>query len=207
MSARIWITEVHVVLSCAATLAGLAAVAARRRGWRRLHATVGRCFLVLVLASGSLVVGLAAASGNRFGVVFTLQPMVLVLSAAVQFRRTAGLRRALGALGVLVVAGVYLGFARFLLTRELIDVVAFPIAGGVVGFFALQDMLGQRQPGWSEHSLRMLAACWFYMAELLIFVFDPQPSVLAWAMTAMPLLVVIGLSHRRPPIFGVPGRR
>lgn len=207
MTAREWVVQVHVLLSCGATLAWLAALAARRLGWRRRHAGIGRAFVGLVVASSALAAGLAAASGNLFGVVFALQPLVLALSAAAQFGRTHGPRRALGALGLVVAVGVLAGFARFLATREFIDVAAFAATAVVVGALALGDLLDAEQPAWQAHSHRMLAAGWFYVAELLIFVLDPHPSLIAWALAAVLPLVVVRHLSRRPVGFGVPAPR
>lgn len=203
MSARGLAVQLHVLLCCGATLAWLAGLAVRVLPWRRLHRPLGRAFVVLVAASTVLAVGLAAASGNAFGVVFALQPLVLALSAAAQFSRRPGPRRALGALGLLVAVAVMVGFARLLATRELMDVAAFAVTSALTGALALGDLLDARPSAWQAHGLRMLAAGWFYAAELLIFVWDPHPSLGAWVLAgAMALAVHSGLRHR-PLAFGV----
>ena len=83
----------------------------------------------------------------------------------------------------------------------------FAVTACVVGALALADLLDGRQPAWLAHSRRMLAAGWFYLAELFIFVLDPQPSLIAWALAAVLPLVVVWRLHRRPVGFGVPAAR
>lgn len=207
MSMRSVVVALHVLLCCGATLAWFAALGARLLHRRRLHRPWGRAFVLLVAASTVLAVGLAAASRNSFGLVFALQPLVLSLSAAAQFHRQPGVRRVLGGVGLLVAAAVMAGFAGLLATRDLVDVAPFAVAGAVVGSLALGDLLDAGQPAWQAHGRRMLAAGWFYVAELLIFVWDPHPSLWAWSLAGLPPLLALGAMRWRPVNLAVPGAR
>ncbi|MFG6428778.1 hypothetical protein [Roseateles sp. LYH14W] len=198
MSAREGVIATHVLLSCGATLAWLVALMARATPWRRHHVLIGRGLVVLVVTSSVLAVGLAADSGNRFGVLFALQPLLLALSGAAQFLRSRWVVHGLGVVSLLVALGVLHGFLRFLVARDLIDVLAFAWTALTLGVLAAADLrTGHRQP-WRAHAHRMLAVGWFYVAELCIFVFDPQPSVIAWAGAALVPAGAAWWLHRRP---------
>lgn len=175
----------HVVLACGVTLTWVAAMTARRAPWRHLHAHLGRTCLVGVVLSSLLAVALAGQARNGFGMLFALQPLLLALSGAAQFDTARWRVRALGLAAWLVAAGVLHGFVRMLATRDVIDIAAFALTAAVMVALGWQDLAGRRGPAWRAHALRMLATGWFYLAELLIFLVDPHPSVLAWAAAAL----------------------
>ncbi|PTT86933.1 hypothetical protein DBR42_12740, partial [Pelomonas sp. HMWF004] len=79
MTLHQFVVQLHVILSCGVTLTWFAALLARASPWRHRHAVVGRSLAGLVVASSLLAIGLAASSGNRFGVWFALQPLLLSL--------------------------------------------------------------------------------------------------------------------------------
>lgn len=201
MSARALVIQVHVVLACGVTLTWLAALTAHAAPWRRHHALIGRSFVVQVVASSVLAVGLAADSRNRFGVLFALQPLLLALSASAQFLRSRWVVRGLGAMGLLVAVGVLEGFARFLVSRDVVDVAAFAWTALTLATLAVADLRAGRQPHWRAHGHRMLVAGWFYIAELGIFVFDPHPSVTSWAVAAIVPVGVAWWMRQRPRDF------
>lgn len=198
MNARGLVIQVHVLLSCGVTLTWLAAVTAHVAPWRRHHALIGRGFVALVVASSVLAVGLAADSRNRFGMLFALQPLVLALSGAAQFLRSRRWMRTLGIVGLLVACGVLEGFARLLATRLLVDVLAFAWTASTLALLAAQDLRAKPGPAWQAHGHRMLAVGWFYLAELGIFVVDPHPSVIAWAVAAVLPAGAAWWMHWRP---------
>lgn len=200
MSIRGLTIQIHVALSCGVMLAWLAALTAHLAPWRRHHALIGRTFVVLVVASSVLAVGLAVDSRNRFGVLFMLQPLVLALSASAQFRRSRWVLRALGGMGLLVAIGVLEGFVRFLASRHVMDVAAFAWTALTLAVLAIGDFRTRRRP-WQAHGHRMLAVGWFYVAELWIFVFDPHPSVIAWAIAGVVPAGAAWWMHRCPRDF------
>ncbi|WP_022979070.1 hypothetical protein [Ideonella sp. B508-1] len=197
MNLRDAAVQVHVALACGVLLSGLAAGLVRVSRWRRQHAVWGRVCLAGVVASSVLALGLAADSHNRFGLLFALQPLVLGLSGVAQWWRARWLRLATGAMGLLVAAGVLRGFWRFLATRDVVDVAAFAAVALTVALLALGDLRPRRQPLALAHARRMLAVGWLYLAELLIFVWDPHPSLIAWAGAALPLTGVAWVLRRR----------
>ncbi|MBI3349789.1 MAG: hypothetical protein HY020_21580 [Burkholderiales bacterium] len=181
-------------------MAWLAALTARTAPWRRHHRVIGRVFLGLVVASSVLAVGLASDARNRFGMLFALQPLLLALSGGAQFLQSRRLARGLAVAGLLVAVGVLSGFARLLDSRELVDILAFAWAGLTLAALAVDDLrAGLRQP-WRAHGHRMLAAGWFYWAELAIFVFDPHPSVIAWVAAAAIPASAAWFMRRRPRV-------
>ncbi|HSI48903.1 MAG TPA: hypothetical protein VLA61_11570 [Ideonella sp.] len=198
MTVHSLILQAHVLLSCGALLSWLAALTAHVAPWRRRHALIGKSCMLLVVASSVLAVGLAADSRNRFGMLFALQPLVLALSGAAQFLRSQRVTRALGVIGLLVAAAVLEGFLRLLATRQLVDVLAFAWTALTLAVLAAQDLWAKPGPAWRAHGHRMLAAGWFYLAELGIFVVDPHPSVIAWAVAAMLPVAAAWWMHRRP---------
>jgi len=195
---RALVIQIHVVLACGVTLTWLAALTAHAGPWRRHHALIGRSFVVLVVASSVLAVGLAADSRNRFGVLFALQPLMLALSASAQFLRSRWVLRGLGAMGLLIAVCVLAGFARFLTSRHVVDVAAFAWTALTLATLAVADLRTGHGPRWQAHGHRMLAAGWFYIAELGIFVFDPHPSVFSWAAAAMVPLGGVWWMRRQP---------
>jgi hypothetical protein len=199
VSARQLVVAIHVLLSCGATLAWGAALTARAAPWRRHHALIGRSLVVLVVASSLLALGLAADAGNRFGALFALQPLVLGLSGGARFRSPPWALRALGVAGLLVACGVLQGFIRMLASRDAVDVVAFAWTAVTLGILALGDLRSRQRQPWRAHANRMLAIGWFYVAELWIFVFDPHPSVIAWAGAAVVPAGAAWWLHRRSP--------
>lgn len=202
MSMRSLFTHFHVVVSCGVLLLWLAALAARISPWRRHHALIGRVFVVLVVASSVSAVGLAVDARNRFGAAFMLQPLVLCLSAGAQFLPSRRVARVLGWVGLLVAAAVLEGFVRLLAARQLVDVMAFAWAALALAVLATDDLRTRQRLRWRAHGHRMLAVGWFYLAELGIFVFDPQPSVIAWVVAAIVPAGGAWWMHRRPGDFG-----
>lgn len=199
MTWRAAITGVHVALSCAAVLAWSLALAARQGRWRRHHRRLGHIFCALVLLSSLLAVGLAAAGGNRFGAVFALQPVVLVLSALAWQRAGRRVVQALGLAGMVTAAAVMHGFVQFLATRAALDVLAFAVTPVLAMALAAQDMQARAGAAPQAHAWRLLAAGWFYLAEGVIFVADPHPSVIAWGLAALvPLGAWVALRRTLP---------
>lgn len=205
VSMRSLVTHFHVVVSCGVVLLWLAALLAHLGPWRRHHALIGRSFMVLVIASSVSAVGLAVDARNRFGAAFMLQPLVLCLSAGAQFLRSRWVARVLGWVGLLVAAAVLEGLLRFLSSRQLMDVIAFAWAALVLAMLAIDDLRTRQRPRWRAHGHRMLAVGWFYLAELGIFVFDPQPSVISWVFAAIVPAGGAWWMHRRPGDFGRAG--
>lgn len=201
MSTRALLIQIHVVMSCGATLLWLAALMAHAAPWRRHHALIGRGFVVLVVASSMLAVGLAADSRNRFGVLFALQPLLLALSASAQFLRSRRIVRALGCAGLVVAAWVLQGFVSMLAKRDVIDVIAFAVAALTLASLAVNDLRAVYGPSWRAHGHRMLATGWFYIAELGIFIFDPHPSVISWAVAAVVPTGMAWWMRQRPKDF------
>ncbi|PTT77246.1 hypothetical protein DBR42_25480, partial [Pelomonas sp. HMWF004] len=128
------------------------------------------------------------------------------LSGVAQFRRPRWPLWALGVAGLLVAAGVMAGFVGFLAKRELIDVAAFAGAALTMAALAVDDLRAARRPAWRAHVHRMLAVGWFYVAELMIFVFDPHPSLIAWAAAAVVPTAVLAWMRWRPGDFADGGR-
>lgn len=194
------ITGVHVALSCGVVFAWGLALVARQGRWRRHHRRAGRLFCALVVLSSLLAVGLAVAAGNRFGVVFALQPLVLVLSGLAWQQAGRRLVQILGGVGVVTAAAVMHGFVQFLATRAVIDVLAFAVTAVVATALAAQDLLARPGPAPHAHAWRLLTAGWFYLAEGLIFVADPHPSVIAWGLAALLPLGAWGVLRRTLPV-------
>lgn len=207
MSTRQLIIQVHILLSCGATLCWIAALAAYVGGSRRHHMLIGRTFVALVVASMVLAVGIAVDSRNRFGAVTSLQPLVLCLSAGAQFLRARWVVRALGWVGVLVAVGVLHGTLGLLESHRLIDVIAFPWSALMQGALAVDDLRATPHPRWRAHSYRMLASGWFYLAEVGILVLDPHPSVIAWVIAAIVPAGAVWWIQRQPWSFVAMGHR
>ncbi|WP_457354582.1 hypothetical protein [Roseateles sp. P5_D6] len=205
MSARGLIIQIHVVLSCGAMLCWLAALAAYAGAWRRHHRLIGRTFMGLVVASMVLAVGIAVDARNPFGAVTSLQPLVLCLSAGAQFLRSRWVVRALGWVGLLVAAGVLAGTWGLLNSHRLIDVIAFPWSALTQGALAVNDLRTAPGPRWRAHGHRMLAAGWFYLAEVGILTLDPHPSVIAWMIAAIVPIGGVLWVRRQPRSFGPAG--
>lgn len=206
MSTRGLITQIHVVLSCGATLAWFAALAAYLGRRRKHHVWIGRGFLMLVVASTVLAIGLAVDARNRFGVVTTLQPLVLCLSAAAQFLRSRWIVRSLGWVGLFVAVGVLEGTVELLNSHRLVDVLAFPWAALTQGALSVRDIRTHPRPQWRAHGHRMLTVAWFYLAEIGILTLDPHPSVIAWALAAIAPAFGVWWIHRQPRSFTPIGR-
>ena len=206
MSVRGLVIQIHVVLSCGATLAWLAALTAYAGSWRRHHVLIGRTCLVLVVASMVLAVGIAVDARNRFGALTSLQPLVLCLSAAAQFLRSRWVVRALGWMGLLVAVGVLEGTVGLLNSHRAIDVLAFPWSALTQGALAVDDLRGGPRPRWRAHGHRMLAVGWFYLAEVGILVLDPHPSVLAWVIAAIVPVGGVWWIQQQPKSFVPVGR-
>ena len=206
MSTRGLFIQIHVVLSCGATLAWLAALVAYAGSWRRHHVLIGRTFLVLVVASMVLAVGIAVDARNRFGAVTSLQPLVLCLSAAAQYLRSRWLVRALGWVGLLVAVGVLEGTVGLLASHRVIDVIAFPWSALTQGALAVGDLRAAPRSRWRAHGHRMLAVGWFYLAEVGILVLDPHPSVIAWMIAALVPVGGVWWIRRQPRSFAPVGR-
>jgi hypothetical protein len=198
--------QIHVVLSCGALLFWLAALVAYASSWRRQHVLIGRTFLMLVVASMVLAVGIAVDARNKFGAVTSLQPLVLCLSAAAQFLRPRWIVRALGGVGLLVALGVLEGTVGLLASHRFIDVIAFPWSALVQGGLAVNDLRAGPRPRWRAHGHRMLAVGWFYLAEVGILTLDPHPSVLAWALAAILPIGGVWWIRRQPGSFAPLGR-
>jgi len=198
MSLRSLFIQVHVVVSCGVVLCWIAALASRAARWRRHHALVGRLFVGLVVASTVSAVGLASDARDSFGALFVLQPLVLCLSAGAQIQRSPRLVRVLGGAGLLVAAAVLVGFVRMLAAHRLIDVVAFAWAASTLAALAFGDLRAANRPVGRTHGVRMLAVGWFYVAELGIFVFDPHPSVISWAIAGIVPAMGVWTLYRQP---------
>lgn len=206
MTLRSAVTTAHVVLACGAMLAWCLALVARRGRWRQLHRPAGRLFCGLVVLSSLLAAGLAADARNRFGLAFVLQPLVLALSGLAWQQARLRVVQVMGLCGAVVAAAVMHGFVQFLATRALIDVLAFAVTPLVMVTWAVQDLRAQPGSRRQAHAWRLLAAGWFYLAELIIFLADPQPSVIAWALAAVvPLGAWAVLRHSLPLARREPG--
>jgi hypothetical protein len=197
---RAAITGVHVALSCGVVISWGLALVARQARWRRHHRRAGCICCVLVVLSSLLALGLAVAGGNRFGAVFALQPLVLVLSGLAWQRAGRRVVQTLGGVGLVTAAAVMHGFVQFLATRAVIDVLAFAVTAGVATALAAQDVLARPRPAPHAHAWRLLAAGWFYLAEGLIFVADPHPSVIAWGLAALAPVAAWGVLRRTLPV-------
>lgn len=205
MSTRALLIQIHVVMSCGATLLWLAALMAYAGSWRRHHVLIGRSCLVLVVASMVLAVGIAVDARNRFGAVTSLQPLVLCLSAGAHFLGSRWIVRVLGGAGLLVAIGVLDGTIRLLDSHRFIDVIAFPWSAMVQGALSANDLRAPPRARWRAHGHRMLAVGWFFLAEIGILVLDPHPSVIAWMIGALVPLAGVWWIRRQPGPFAAVG--
>lgn len=202
MSTRAVFIQFHVFVSCGVILCWLAALAIYVARRHRQHVLIGRLFMVMVVASTVSAVGLAADARDSYGILFVLQPLLLCLSAGAQFLPSRRWVRALACAELVVAAGVLMGFARMLASRDAIDVIAFAWAGLTLAALAVDDLRTGQRPKWRSHGYRMLAVGWFYVSELCIFVFDPHPSVIAWAVASvLPACMAVWIGRQRGHAF------